>query len=218
MPVTSNSALPLKVRPFEPADKSLRGAILEYMDLFPVEEEERLDLLVTQLWENGEQGIYDRKNMLGHVTTSMLVLSPCTTKVLVIHHRATGKLLAPGGHVEMDCEPLKGDVDLRQQALRELAEETGITDVEPVFIGERADTPLDLDSHHIAPRPAKMEGPHYHHDFMYLAIARSETVPVAQASEVSFARWVPLDELLTADESTRNRRLKQKLCELGFLA
>ncbi|WP_326728108.1 NUDIX domain-containing protein [Streptomyces phaeochromogenes] len=61
----------------------------------------------------------NRATLPAHVTCSAVVLDQ-NNAVLHIHHKATRKTLAPGGHNE------PGDQDLPSAALRELFEEVGI--------------------------------------------------------------------------------------------
>lgn len=147
-----------------------------------------------------------RKNPIGHLTASALVLSRSLDSVLLIHHQSTGLWLPPGGHVDSEVATL----DVSADAIREAQEETGLTNFEPHRGVASTFYLLDIDTHPIASRPSKGEDAHVHHDLMYLAIA-DDTVPlVAQEGEVLAARWVPLSELRDSSIE-RQRRVWKKL-------
>ncbi|WP_249937398.1 NUDIX hydrolase [Roseateles sp. DAIF2] len=181
-----------------------RRQLALYLARFPAESE-RLAALQAQLDEDAGDPL-SRANMRGHVTTSALVLDPSLTHTLLIHHRVIGRWLQPGGHYE-------AGQGLWESALREVAEETGVTRLaaHPVW---GAALPLDIDSHPIAANPNKGEGEHWHHDYAYLVIAPMTGQDLApQLAEVHGAAWRPLAELADSGEA-RFRGLAGKLKEL----
>jgi 8-oxo-dGTP pyrophosphatase MutT (NUDIX family) len=108
-----------------------------------------------------------RKTFPAHVTCSAIVIDS-DGQVLHIVHKATGKLLAPGGHNE------PGDHDLLGAALRELYEEVGVP---PSAVGPPSgyeDIPLDIDVHAIDADPLKDEPAHHHIDFRWAFYLRAE--------------------------------------------
>lgn len=129
-------------------------------------------------------GAFEREHYApGHFTASVFLLSPAADELLLIRHRKLGLWLQPGGHVE------PADVDLTATALRELREETGVTEcevLEPFF---------DLDVHTI---PAWSSVPaHLHHDLRVLARAHERRATIGD--EVDDVAWFSLDRLADDD-------------------
>jgi 8-oxo-dGTP pyrophosphatase MutT (NUDIX family) len=183
---------------------STRELVSRYLDVFPFE-----TAALSRLWAQllaGADDCFSRSNLTGHVTTSAAVLSPGRDKVLVIHHRFLQNWLPPGGHYE-------GTGTLWESAMREVAEETGLTDIELHPWCQTHGVPFDIDTHVVPARPAKGEGSHLHHDFRYLAVARSESGLTPQLEEVLGARWAPLTEFALNDDR-RLQTLARKLSTL----
>lgn len=175
-----------------------------YLARFPAEAE-RLAALGAQLDEDPGDPL-SRANMRGHVTTSALVLDPTLRHTLLIHHRVIGRWLQPGGHHE-------AGQGLWDSALREVAEETGVTDLTAHPVWGQA-LPLDIDSHPIAANPRKGEGAHWHHDYAYLVIAPLDGALAGQADEVHGVQWRPVETLFDSQE-LRFQLLADKLAALA---
>ncbi len=172
----------------------------KYLDHFPAEAA-GLQAIADQL-SDASADPFSRTNMQGHITTSGLVYDGAADKVLLIHHRTLNRWLQPGGHHE-------GLDRLDVSAAREVEEETGVPVRSP---GARnPDAPLiDIDSHAIPANPAKGEGAHVHHDFLYLFYGDATAPLSLQWEEVQGVRWVARESLLSMD-SARFRRLISKL-------
>src|SRR5690606_24221002 len=99
-----------------PSRSHIRATIETYFARH-AEEREALDGLLAVPDGVGEPS--SRATLPAHVTCSAVVIDR-DCRVLHIRHRATGLLLAPGGHVEA------GDRTLLTAALREVCEEAGI--------------------------------------------------------------------------------------------
>lgn len=164
------------------------------------QEHDRLRALAGQLADDPD--VFARSNMAGHITSSVLVFDPGRSKVLLIHHKVYDAWMQPGGHVEPDS------TDLLASGLREVHEETGLpaAGVRPLLQGRA----LDIDTHAIAARPAKGEGEHRHHDFLFVAMATQPFEPTPQIEEVHGVAWVPVDDFL-AIPGRRMRHLVPKL-------
>lgn len=143
-----------------------------------------------------DQDVQDRKNMNGHVTSSMMLLDPTLTQALMIYHKGFDCWLFPGGHYEGSVSPLRS-------AIRELEEETGFPS-KLVSLDQFPLIPIDIDSHMVPSRPSKGEGDHLHHDFLYLGVAKEMAPLSPQLEEVASAEWKDLQELkIDASKFTR---------------
>ena len=116
----------------------------------------------------------------GHFTASAFVLSPDEKSMLFIHHGKLHTWVQPGGHIDAD------DADVHAAARREVAEETGLTDLQPVGTGV-----FDLDIHPIPPLGS--EPAHEHFDVRYLL--RSATWEFTAGDEVHHAKWIALSQV-----------------------
>jgi 8-oxo-dGTP pyrophosphatase MutT (NUDIX family) len=117
----------------------------------------------------------------GHLTCSACVLGDGGGRVLLVHHARLGRWLQPGGHVE------PGDETTFASALREVHEESGLSELEP--LGRAL---VDIDVHEIPARGA--EPTHQHFDLRYALAARG--APALSPSEESMAlRWVEVERL-----------------------
>lgn len=161
----------------------------------------RLDQFLAQAAD--DPAIGDRSNMRGHVVSSILTLDASRTRALLIHHRAYGIWIPPGGHYEGGT--------LYQSGMRERSEETGLDQSLP-FPGPMPHL-LDIDTHAIPPRPSKGEGPHWHHDFMYLEIAEGDIALDPQVAEVLGCSFKSLDDSRVFGTG-RMARLAQRVREL----
>ena len=124
----------------------------------------------------------------GHITASTVVLDASGSEVLLTLHRKIRAWLQLGGH----CEP--GDASLRDAALREAIEESGITEL------RMPPEPVQLDRHAVRCHP---EGT-FHLDVQYVAVAPAgATYSVSAESED--LRWFPVGALPDdADDALRN--------------
>ena len=160
-----------------------------YLKQFP-KEKSRLAGLFTHISDHSERDITSRKTSPGHITVSGIVLSPDKTKVLMIDHKTLKKTIQPGGHME------PADEDLRSTAIREVREETGISNLTPLPSDQNL---IDISVHPIPANAKKGEPAHLHYDFRYFFIADTEKI-VRQEEETDGACWMPLAEFAQLNE------------------
>ncbi|AEM82408.1 NUDIX hydrolase [Streptomyces violaceusniger] len=164
-----------------PSVDHVRSVTEAYLARHP-EERHSLTLLFAAL--AGTDAPTSRKTYPAHVTCSAILIDG-DQRVLHIVHKASGKLLAPGGH----NEPV--DRHLRDAALRELHEEAGIPPSAVVPLSGYEDVPLDIDVHTIDANPSKDEPTHHHVDFRWAFHLGAEHAVTLQEEEVDGYKWRP---------------------------
>jgi len=138
----------------------------------------------------------------GHFTASAFVLSPDRRDLVLIHHKKLGIWVQPGGHVEPT------DDDLIGAARREVLEEVGLDELEPIRNG--ASLVFDLDIHSI---PARKQDPaHEHFDVRFAFVAKTRAL--VRSEEVADLRWVPLADVRSMGTDESVLRAVGKLCAL----
>ena len=151
------------------------------------------------------EGAGDRSHFApGHFTASAFVLSPDRQELVLIYHKKLGIWVQPGGHVEPTDEDLIG------AARREVLEEVGLSDLEPLSKPGQS-LLFDVDIHLIPAR--KADPAHEHFDVRFAFVSKSRELVLSE--EVADLRWVPLSDVeqMGSDESVL--RAVHKLRALG---
>jgi 8-oxo-dGTP pyrophosphatase MutT (NUDIX family) len=161
----------------------LNETLEKYFRLFP-EDRKRLSTLVGQV--NNNENLSCRTNYHGHITGGAIVLSPDLKKVLMVFYPPLQTWLQPGGH----WDPPEEGPWLASE--REAQEETGVKIAKRVDVSKDKRVPLSISSHLIPTTPPKNEPEHYHHDFRYGFIAKSEKLELND-KVIQEAKWVALE-------------------------
>jgi 8-oxo-dGTP pyrophosphatase MutT (NUDIX family) len=114
----------------------------------------------------------------GHFTASAWVLNRTGTHALLMNHRKYGMWTQTGGH----CD---GDGNLLAVAIKEAREESGISDILPVFTRI-----FDLAVFDVPERPG--EPAHKHYDVRFLLQVQSDCLVVNNEESLE-VRWFPSD-------------------------
>ncbi|MFC4035682.1 NUDIX hydrolase [Streptomyces polygonati] len=158
----------------------VRETLAAYVEEHPLDKDSLA--VLTEVLEAAGDSIASRKDFRGHVTAGAVLLRP-DGRLLTIRHKALKKWLFPGGHLEAS------DTTLMGAALRELAEETGIS---PDQVAPAGVVPLHIDTHPIPDNPAKGEPDHQHFDFRFLFRTTADVTEL-QAEEVTGSSWLSAD-------------------------
>jgi 8-oxo-dGTP pyrophosphatase MutT (NUDIX family) len=156
----------------------------------PADDEEEADLERMRAWAVSLERPFSREQPEAHFTASAIVADEAGERTLLVHHRKSGKWFQPGGHLE------PGDATAGDGALREAAEETGLT--------VRLAPPglLDTDVHWVP------WDEHYHLDLRFHVVATGELMP--DVAEVHAAEWVSWDDAFARIEEPALRRALAK--------
>lgn len=145
---------------------------------------------------------WHRDTLPGHVTASAFIVDTELEQMLLHHHRKLDRWLQLGGHDD-------GEQDPARTVLREIEEESGLTDV--AFFGG-APAVFDLDVHPI-PATATMTA-HDHLDVRFLVLA-DPGAPLQRAEEESLdLAWFPLTEAQLRMGEAGALRVVRKILDL----
>lgn len=145
--------------------------------------------------------VLTRDNQLAHITSSAFVVNKTKDKVLMVHHNIYNSWSWTGGHAD-------GEEDLLAVAHRELAEETGVTNVRPL-----TDDIFSLD---IIPvighfKRGKYVSAHVHLSVAFLVEADDSQSLVVKEDENSGVKWIPIDEVCNYSNEPHMQKLYRKL-------
>ena len=162
-------------------------AFLEYQRIY--KEDDKLVLFKEFLDRTSGDNVIDWNNFDGHVVASAFVMSKREKLFALVYHNEFKMYIYPGGHITID------DVTPLMAAKREVAEETGLKNVEVVSLSEDANIPFDIDIRHISYNE-KLDLPeHYHFDFRYFFVVDHMSDLSIDETESSGYEWVTFEEL-----------------------
>jgi 8-oxo-dGTP pyrophosphatase MutT (NUDIX family) len=172
-------------------DVSLQESLLSYASIYPGDDHVANCL---SFLANASDP-FDRQHESGHFTGSAWLVDASSKRVLLTHHRKLNRWLQLGGHAD-------GDNDLAAVALREAAEESGLSDLTV----ER--NIFDVDRHWIPER--SNEPGHWHYDVRYVVRAGAHDTFAVSDESLDLA-WVSIETLATASDTDESlRRMAQK--------
>lgn len=168
--------------------EKLINSLNKYLEIYP-DEYERQTRLINYLNTHDDNQIVDWNNFDGHVVAGGFVFAKEEKKFLVLYHNDLKMYLYPGGHV--DCN----DTDPLSASIREVKEETGLTNLNQLQLVDDIMVPIDIDTHMIGYNTRLNLPEHYHFDFRYLfMIDKIEDIKLDN-EELSNFQWIDLNEL-----------------------
>lgn len=152
----------------------------------PENEQEAADKAFILRQLDSDPNVFDR-SAPAHMACSIWTVDPTFTQTLLEYHNIYDSWSWIGGHAD-------GERDLAAVALRELAEETGVTDARLVPAGPGGLLSLEVltvDGH---VKRGEYVSSHLHLNVTYLAVADPSAPLAIKPDENSALRWAPLDD------------------------
>ena len=175
------------------------SALDRYCPKNPQEETDRQEIL--RRLQSGEH-LLTRDHLAAHFTASAWVVSPDRRQVLLAYHDLYNSWAWLGGHAD-------GEEDLLAVALREVREESGLTDVRPVSQDIYSVEILPVSGHE---KKGQYVPSHLHLNVTFLLEANPSAPLRSLPGENSAVRWFPIEEAIEASTETWIReRIYKKL-------
>ncbi len=171
----------------------------------PKNEQEIHDLHAMLTFIERNPDCLERSNLIGHFTSSALVVNKSLTKVLFAHHNIYNSWTWVGGHNDGDDDPLF-------VAIKEAKEETGIKDVKPL-----SNDLAGIDVVYVMPhiKNGKHISDHIHLNTTYILQADDNQEINHKEDENSGVRWFDFDEVYDYVSEPRMIPIYKKLIEVA---
>lgn len=180
---------------------SLREEILKYI---PTCEQEEYDKQVMLDFLDNNPDHLLRDNLIAHFTASIWTVNKERTKTLMAYHNIYDSWAWLGGHAD-------GEEDLKEVALRELQEETGVAHARLVSEDILSLETLTVNGHI---KKGRYVPSHLHLNVTYLAEADEDEELVVKEDENQAVKWFTFEEALKASkEPWMVERIYKKLVE-----
>ena len=168
----------------------------------PFNEQEARDRAVLMGLLRTGQDLWTRENEAAHLTASAWVVNGDRERVLMAHHNIYDSWSWLGGHAD-------GERDLLAVALREVREESGLTEVRPVSEDLYSLEILTVDGHE---KHGRYVSSHLHLNVTYLLEADPSATIRPKPDENSRVGWFsPADAVAASSEPWFRERIYTKL-------
>ena len=160
----------------------------EIKNYVPLNEQEERDKEVMLKYILNNSDCLERKNLIAHFTTSIWTVNRERTKTLMVYHNIYQSWSWIGGHAD-------GVEDLCSVAMRELREETGVSNASLVSRDIFRLETLTVDGHI---KKGAYVPSHLHLNVTYLAEADEGEKLIVNEEENQAVKWWTFDEALKA--------------------
>lgn len=160
-----------------------REAIKNYKPMNMEEAQEKA--IILQYLEEKADVALTREASLAHITATAMVYNEARDKILMIHHNIYDTWACVGGHAD-------GDYDLMAVAMREVAEETGVTCAVPISEDILCLDILQVQTHE---KRGVYVPNHLHLNATYAFWAEEGAPLRVKADENSAVMWIPIEAL-----------------------
>ena len=167
----------------------------------PFNEQEKQDKKVAIDYITTFPNILTRENEFAHMTASSWIVNKDRTKVLMIFHNIYQSWAWTGGHAD-------GEDNLRNVAIRETMEETGIKNIKPLQEDIFSLELLCVDGH---VKRGKYVSSHIHINVTYLIEADESEALAIKEDENSGVRWIDIDDAVQISNEKNMKVVYTKL-------
>lgn len=167
----------------------------------PYNEQEEKDKEIILHCIDTFKDILTRDNEIAHITSSAFVVNKTKDKVLMVHHNIYNSWSWTGGHAD-------GEEDLLAVAIKEVKEETGVKNIQPVSSNIFSLDILNVLGHI---KRGKYVAPHLHLSVAYLVEANENELLIVKADENSDVKWIPIEEVNTYSNEPHMQKVYNKL-------
>ena len=184
--------------------EELNGLLKQIQNYSPYNEQEKKDRELFLRWLNTGEDVLTRGNETEHLTASAWIVSPDRSQVLMIYHNIYQSWSWLGGHAD-------GCADLKATALKEVREESGLTDVhflsDDIFSIEL----LSVDGHR---KRGSYVATHLHLNVTYLMEADPKCPVRPKPDENSGVQWIAVSDIAhRSSEKWFVEHVYSKLCQ-----
>lgn len=170
----------------------------------PFNEQEAADQAAMLQYMRENSNYLERANQIAHFSASIWTVNQERTKALMVYHNIFNSWSWIGGHAD-------GVEDLRSVALRELQEETGVTNATLVSPEIYSLEIIVVDGH---VKKGFYVPSHLHLNVTYLAEADENDALTVNRAENQAVQWWPVEDVLTVSkEPWMAERIYKKLIE-----
>ncbi len=166
-------------------------------------EQEQKDKETMLKFINSFEDVLTRENEFGHFTSSAWVVNKEKTKVLMIYHNIYDSWTWTGGHAD-------GEDDLLNVAIREVCEETGIKNVNPVVEDVFSLEIICVNGH---VKREKYVSSHLHMNLTFLLEADENETLYVKEDENSGVKWVDINEAVSISKEPWIKVIYQKIID-----
>lgn len=179
---------------------------LDYLRNYkPKNEQESYDLQAMLTFIERNDDYLLRSNLVGHFTSSAIIINKDRTKVLFAHHNIYNSWAWVGGHMDGEDDPL-------YVAIKEAKEETGLESVHPI-----SNEIAGIDSIYVMQhtKNGKHISDHLHFNITFILEADEFHKVTVKEDENSGVRWFLIDDIYQHVSEPRMIPIYSKLIKVA---